>query len=52
MHPSLADSFPGILLRKMTHAVEQYDFDQALELADALERFMGPDDRRSNDATP
>jgi len=52
MHPSLADCFPGILLRKMTHAVEQYDFDQALELADALERSMGPDDSRSNDATP
>jgi hypothetical protein len=34
----------------MTHAVEQYDFDQALELADALERSMGPDDSRSNDA--
>jgi HPt (histidine-containing phosphotransfer) domain-containing protein len=52
IHPSLVDFFPGVLLRKMTHAVEQYDFDQALELADELERLMGPDDSRPNNASP
>ena len=52
MQPRVADYCPRTLLQKMTHALEQYDFDQALALVGELERLMGPGDDRSSGAAP
>ena len=52
MHPGLLAFFSSALLQKVSHALEQFEFDRALDLVDELEHVVSQGNIRSGGGIP